>query len=1024
MRSGHTAVPRWQPTAGAAPGTASVRIPLEYEPEPAELLAAHSKVIAILSGEDEVAVGPVPHLVPVAGTTWAGLVERVRTAPVAPDHGYESVVGATSDTLPDGVVFGVRVTDGALVLTYRTEDFDAEHATRVAGYHRAALDLIATEPGAPHEGRSLLSAEERHHQLVGMAGRDRELPDRRFHELFEDRVRLHPDKTAAIMGEHRISYAELNARANRIARTLLAHGLDAEDSVAVVTERNLDWMAAVLAVFKAGGVYVPIEPHFPADRIGTTLDRARCSLVLTEPGGGTGLEEALRSRPSVTALRVDESQDADPTDLGLAIGPERLAYIYFTSGSTGTPKGVMCEHEGMLNHLYAKTDDLGVGEDDVVAQVAPQCFDISLWQLVSALLVGGTTLIVPQAAILDVERFVAVARGADVAQLVPSYLEVVLSHLEEHGGDLGRIRCLSATGEALKKELVERWFAAFPGTSLVNAYGLTETSDDTNHEVMTEPPRGDRVPLGPAVANVRVYVVDPALEPVPLGSPGEIVFAGICVGRGYVNDPERTAAAYGVDPHRPGERLYRSGDFGRWCPDGKLEFLGRRDAQVKLRGFRIELGEIENRLLGVTGIRDTAVIVVGESLVAFYAAAADVPVEELRDWLGAALPEYMVPSRFQRLDALPLTANSKIDKKRLAELAEVDEDGPEPPVTPTERRIAEAWAAVFGLEPEQVGRGSHFFDSGGTSLSAVRLVVKLGRIVSLKDLTRYPRLSDLAAFVDGSVPTEGPAAPDAPDTGTGHLIPLLTPPAPTATLVCFPYAGGNAVNFRPLATALADSGLAVHAVELPGHDLTVENESFAPLEQVAKAVASELVRLPAGPVILWGHSAGAAPAVLTARLLEEQGRGPRAVLIGGQLVGTPEARRASTAALAALTPLEIAARLGGEGGFTALSGADTSRAELVGAAYRHDVREANAFFADAVEHPPAHPLAAPLTLVVAADDSATQGHESDLDAWRVLARAVEVRELPDGGHLFFRTRPAQTAAVVRAVHDTHDRERV
>ncbi|CAM5497821.1 amino acid adenylation domain-containing protein [Streptomyces californicus] len=186
----------------------------------------------------------------------------------------------------------------------------------------------------------------------------------------------------------------------------------------------------------------------------------------------------------------------------------------------------MCEHEGMLNHLYAKTDDLGVGEDDVLAQIAPQCFDISLWQLVAALLVGGTTLIVPQEAILDVERFVEVVRGADVAQMVPSYLEVVLSHLEEHGGGLGRIRCLSATGEALKKELVERWFAAFPGTALVNAYGLTETSDDTNHEVMTRPPHGDRVPLGPAVANVRVYVVDPDLEPVPLGSPGEIVFAG------------------------------------------------------------------------------------------------------------------------------------------------------------------------------------------------------------------------------------------------------------------------------------------------------------------------------------------------------------------------------------------------------------------------------------------------------------------------------------------------------------------
>ncbi|MFI2238012.1 amino acid adenylation domain-containing protein [Streptomyces chrestomyceticus] len=1017
MRSGHTAVPRWQTTIGSAPGTASVRIPLDFEPTPTELSAAHAKVVSLLSGEDEVAFGPAPRLVHVAGTTWAGLADRVRDAAPAPDHGFETVAGGTSDTLPDGVVFGVRVTDGALVLTYRTEDFDADHAERVAGYHRTALDRITTSPDAPHEGRSLLSAEERHHQLVGMAGPARELPDRRFHELFEDRVRLHPGKTAAVMGDRRITYAELNAHANRIGRTLLARGLTAEDSVAVVTERNLDWMAAVLAVFKAGGVYVPIEPHFPADRIGTTLDRADCTLVLTEPGSTATLDEALRERPSVSVLRIDESDGADETDLGIDIGPGRLAYIYFTSGSTGKPKGVMCEHEGMLNHLYAKTDDLGVGEDDVLAQVAPQCFDISLWQLVAALLVGGTTLIVPQEAILDVERFVDVVRGADVVQLVPSYLEVVLSHLEEHGGGLGRVRCLSATGEALKKELAERWFAAFPGTALVNAYGLTETSDDTNHEVMTEPPRGDRVPLGPAIANVRVYVVDDHLEPVPLGSPGEIVFAGICVGRGYINDPERTAAAYGTDPHRAGERLYRSGDFGRWGPDGKLEFLGRRDAQVKLRGFRVELGEIENRLLGADGIRDTAVVVAGESLVAFYAAPADVPDAELRAWLAAGLPEYMLPRRFHRLDALPLTANSKIDKKRLVELAGTDDEGPEPLVTPTEHRIAAAWAAVLGLAPGQVGRDSHFFASGGTSLSAVRLIVKLERAVSLKDLTRHPRLSDLAAFVDGT--GHGAGA----DTGTGLLISLLAPAAPAATLVCFPYAGGNAVNFQAVATELADSGLAVHGVELPGHDLSAKSEPFASLEQVAKAVADEIVQRVPGPVLLWGHSSGAAPAVLTARLLEEQGHELRAVLIGGQLVGTPEDRRSFSAVIGALTPLEIAARLSGDNGYTELSGTDTARSELVGAAYRHDVLEANAFFADAVENPPATLLAAPLTVVAAADDPATQGYASGLDAWRGLAGTVEVRELPDGGHHFFRTRPAQTADVVRTVHEMSERKR-
>ncbi len=261
----------------------------------------------------------------------------------------------------------------------------------------------------------------------------------------------------------------------------------------MVTERNLDWMAAVLAIFKAGGVYLPIEPHFPADRIATTLSRAGCALVLTEPGSTTTLDQALdvaargRRRSSSTTAYDEDHADGD---LGVDVAPDQLAYIYFTSGSTGEPKGAMCEHAGMLNHLYAKIDDLEIGEGQVVAQTAPQCFDISLWQLVSALLVGGRTLLVEQEVILDVERFVDTIVDGRVAvlQVVPSYLEVVLSYLEQHPRELPDLRCVSVTGEALKKELAQRWFAAQPGIKLVNAYGLTETSDDTNHEVM------DRVP--------------------------------------------------------------------------------------------------------------------------------------------------------------------------------------------------------------------------------------------------------------------------------------------------------------------------------------------------------------------------------------------------------------------------------------------------------------------------------------------------------------------------------------------------
>src|SRR5438093_4805542 len=271
-------------------------------------------------------------------------------------------------------------------------------------------------------------------------------------------------------------------------------------------------MTAVLAIFKAGGAHLPIEPHFPADRIARMLSRAGCRLVLTERGSTATLDHAVESLPGVQTLYVEavrEENHADG-DLGVRVAPDQLAYIYFTSGSTGEPKGVMCEHGGMLNHLCAKIHDLRIGEGQVVAQTAPQCFDISLWQLVSALLVGGRTLLIEQEAILDARRFVdkLVAGRVAVVQVVPSYLEVILSYLAEHPRKLPDLRYVSVTGEALKKELTDRWFAAEPEIKLVNAYGLTETSDDTNHEVMDSVPDRERVPLGSPIHNVHVYGVD------------------------------------------------------------------------------------------------------------------------------------------------------------------------------------------------------------------------------------------------------------------------------------------------------------------------------------------------------------------------------------------------------------------------------------------------------------------------------------------------------------------------------------
>ncbi|MGI5459006.1 non-ribosomal peptide synthetase [Streptomyces sp. CA-249302] len=695
-------IPRW--TLDPVPGVAEYELPLpeDLSREPTALADAHTKVLAALTG------------------------------------GYMAAAG-----LEDTGLHAEFTDHGTLRLRYRTDLLDAGAAARIAGYHLTVL----TDP----DRATLLSEEELRFQLDDLAGPDRELPDRRVHELFEERVLLHPDAVAAVSEAGQWTYAELNSRANRIGRALLARGLRREGVVAVVMERNLDWLASVLGVLKAGGVYLPVEPHFPADRIARTLERAECRLVLTERGSDEHLGGTVRKLFADTAYAEGHADH----DLRLPVWPDQLAYIYFTSGSTGEPKGAMCEHAGFLNHVLAKISDLGVGAGRTVAQTAPQCFDISLWQLVSALVVGGRTLLVDQETILDVPRFVdTVARGrVNVLQIVPSYLEAVLAELGQRPRELPDLRCVSVTGEAVKKELVQRWFAAQPGIRLVNAYGLTETSDDTNHEVMDRAPDGDRVPLGRPVANVRVYVVDEDLVPVPLGAPGEIVFSGVCVGRGYVNDPERTKAVFTDDPYRPGERLYRSGDHGRWLPDGKLEFLGRRDSQVKVRGFRVEIGEIENALLRVAGVRDGAVVVVrGTQLVAFCTGPEPVGADAVRERLAVSLPEYMVPAVVHWRESLPLTANGKTDRKTLISLAEQLDSGScggsGEPRTAGERRLAGAWAEVLGVPVDRIGRLDHFFDRGGTSLSAVKLAIALDRAITLKDVTRHPVLAELADLLD------------------------------------------------------------------------------------------------------------------------------------------------------------------------------------------------------------------------------------------------------------------------------------
>jgi amino acid adenylation domain-containing protein len=841
-----------------------------------------------------------------------------------------------------------------------------------------------------------------------MTSRQYPLPGRRAHELFAEQARDRPDAVAVAHRGTRWTYDELNRRANRIAHRLLDRGLAAEDVVAVESGRTLSWAAAVLGVFKAGGVYLPIDPAYPSDRVQLQLRRSAARFVLT----GTGQPDPARYPAAATVSPLQpppgpESHDEDPA---VQVGERQLAYIYFTSGSTGLPKGAMCEHLGMLNHLLAKIEVLGLGPDDVVVQSAPVAFDISLWQLVAVLLTGGRVELVSGDDLLDAGRFLdtVLGAGATVLQLVPSYLDVLLGDLEARPRGPGRLRWVSVTGEAISSQLVTRWLARFPGIPLVNAYGATEASDDTTHAVLTEPPRTPLVPVGRPIRNVTVYVVDDQLAQVPPGSVGEIVFSGICVGRGYINDPERTREAFSADPYRPGERLYRTGDYGRWLPDGDLEFLGRRDDQVKIRGMRVETGELEHRVLAAAGVHTAAVVVRegagGKSLVAFYTGEPEMTEELLLTELRAALPAHLVPAACHRLSALPLTANGKTDRRTLKAMADrlAVTSGGTPPAAGTERRLATAWAEVLGRTPDEVAADDDFFDLGGDSLAAVRLVVKLDRAVSLTDLTRHPVLRELAKVIDGD--RHG---------GENPILQRLNDVPDTATLVvCVPDGGGNALDFQRLAQALAPAGVQVRAVEPPGHDLGDQSEPLAGVATVAGRVARELATIENPAVLLWGHGAGSSIAVETARLCAHAGRPVRRLFLAARPLAAPSEAEHRLAAVEAMTDDDVLATLAAQTSFTDLDELQPERAGLVGGAYRHDTGTDLRYLAAALADPVRHQITTAVTVVTAADDPAVVDGEQELLRWQRLAGDVTYETLARGGRQFHRTEPDLVAEVL------------
>ena len=662
----------------------------------------------------------------------------------------------------------------AASLRYNTDLFNPGTMQRMAGYFQVLLEGIVGDPERPIDQLPLLT-EEAWQQIVSAWNRSAAtVPhDRSIQELFEAQVERTPDALAVVIRDQRLSYRELNCRVNRVAHGLLEAGVGPDAVVALLMDRSAELLISILAVFKAGGAYLPLDPGHPAERIAQVLAQSGAPWVVVTGAFVPALSGALErvsagARPAMLDFEALSRRERGEENPPLRSTPDNLAYVIFTSGSTGVPKGAMVEHRGMLNHLFAKIRELGLGASDVVAETASQCFDISVWQFLSALLVGGRIHIVDDEAAADPQRLFeqVEAGGISILEVVPSLLRVMLEHVasrEAVGADLLTLRWLLLTGEALPPELCREWLARYPSIPLLNAYGPTECSDDVAHHRIEVPPGADVVftPVGRPVINMQLYVLDRYMQPVPVGVAGELYVGGVGVGRGYLNDPRRTGEVFIPDPFTsdPGARLYKTGDRARFLAGGAIEFLGRIDHQVKIRGFRIELGEIEAVLEKHPAVRDVVVLaredVPGDKrLVAYVVLSASLgsTAIELRGYLREKLPEYMVPSAIVALPALPLTRNGKIDRRALPAPAMPEGESFVAPRTPVEEVLSGIWTHVLGLG--RVGVHDNFFEMGGHSLLATqvlaRLCPSLGVELPLRAIFEAPTLAGLAERVEAA----------------------------------------------------------------------------------------------------------------------------------------------------------------------------------------------------------------------------------------------------------------------------------
>lgn len=685
-------------------------------------------------------------------------------------------------------------------IKYNKFIFKQENIKLIKKYYIDLIKSFVQNLETPISKLTFLTEEDNAQILKGFNNNTYNFPiDTTLHELFEEQAFRTPNQIAAVDDKTELTYQQLNERANQLARLLQNLGVKSGKLIAIAKQRDINFLIGILAILKAGGAYVPIDISYPSERIHYMLSNSEVRMVLTDSscvnllaGSWETCQQLkhvifLDEKPNVSELEIPTNVNiCTPTELvnlpvaNLEINTQSIAsaYMIYTSGSTGFPKGAIIRHGGAINHIYAQFAALELNENLTFIQTAPASSDISVWQFLAPILIGGKTVIVNTETVCHPEILFQVLkqRKITIVELVPVVLAGLLDYISQLADDerlLPHLQWMMVTGESASVELVNRWLEIYPQIKVVNAYGPTEAADDITQFIIDKPlPENQRtVPIGKPLANLNLYILDPQMQLLPIGALGEICVSGFGVGQGYWKNQASTQRSFVPNPFKdtakplPGidtDFIYKTGDLGRWLPDGNIEFFGRIDHQVKIRGFRIELEEIEALLSQHPAIGENVVVVREDTpgdkrLVAYIVpkiSDSSLEISQLRQFLKERLPEYMVPSAFMLMESLPLTPSGKVDRKALP-VPDTSQSELEfsfvSPRTPTEQIVADIWADV--LRREQVGINDNFFDLGGHSLLATQVISRLREAfkvdLPLRSLFENPTVKNLVEQIEG-----------------------------------------------------------------------------------------------------------------------------------------------------------------------------------------------------------------------------------------------------------------------------------